>query len=254
MDLFERIDTEEKAYFLGFMYADGCIYYSEKARSYCTRLKLATKDRDILFRLSSLFSVFTLGEYKEDIVLRSYNKQLALNLISLGVLPDKSYSNKNNLKLPDIPKELRFHFIRGFWDGDGCIYKRSEYGLDICVVNTSEVFLESLAKFLNNNEIECLINGYNGINENLYRLRITKQRACLVFKEKVYKDATIYLERKYNKIINYNPPSIKSRRSAAMKKRLAQKKSDELLEISQEEWEAISSQAKGTPLEGSETT
>lgn len=114
---FESIDTEDKAYFLGFLYADGSIVTNKRNSLY---LKIHPKDEHILKDFIKCID----GEMKiwkqknRDIcqILIS-GKKIIQDLIRHGLHQNKTFS----LKYPDIPIELERHFIRGYFDGDGCI-------------------------------------------------------------------------------------------------------------------------------------
>ena len=117
---FENIDSEDKAYFLGFIYADGCIRYDEKRSIYNTLIKIHSKDEHILHSLIECVD----GDLKiikvknRDIVQLSLTgKKLSKDLINIGLHQNKTFT----LKYPEINPELERHFLRGYFDGDGCI-------------------------------------------------------------------------------------------------------------------------------------
>ena len=117
--IFDNIDSEEKAYWLGFIYADG--YISSRDNTF--ELSLALKDKEHLDK----FNVFMQHE-NNNIKMDSFrcrwsvvNKHLWETLNNYGCTPRKSLT----LKFPDISifssKSLVRHFIRGYIDGDGSI-------------------------------------------------------------------------------------------------------------------------------------
>jgi len=119
-DFFESIDTEEKVYWLGFLYADG--YISERQVS----IDLAKKDMGHLEKLAASVeysgSIHKYGgsiyNYRDSVRLCLCSKQMANDLARLGCTQAKSL----DLKFPSfIPSELEYHFIRGLFDGDGSI-------------------------------------------------------------------------------------------------------------------------------------
>jgi len=131
-DFFEIIDNEEKAYWLGFLYADGSIriYRAKDNRNdrYYSRstLELGLASRDIKhlekFRSAVAPENPILYQYNEDlnetrrIIINSH--KLCADLVDKGCIPNKTLS----LTFPDsliLPDELTRHFIRGFFDGDG---------------------------------------------------------------------------------------------------------------------------------------
>jgi hypothetical protein len=119
-DFFERIDNEEKAYFLGFLFADGCVINNVEKYRYQVTLKLHTKDRHIL----ESFIVSVNGEMpiwkhgqREMVEIHFSGKKMVNDLINLGVTSNKTFT----LQYPIIDETLERHFLRGYFDGDGCI-------------------------------------------------------------------------------------------------------------------------------------
>lgn len=128
-DYFEKIDTEWKAYWLGFLYADGCNDFS----NCCVRLKLQKSDIDLLQKFKkSLQSTAPIKTFwakerviqnrridpKENCEIIICCKKMCEDLIKHGCVPNKTYS----LQFPSfdvVPENLFRHFIRGFLDGDG---------------------------------------------------------------------------------------------------------------------------------------
>jgi hypothetical protein len=127
-DYFESIDTKEKAYWLGFMYADGVVQEKHQKRGgvgYRAKIILGIKDEDQVDRFikcvgadakRKIFSTDLRGRHFVGIQL--YNKIFAGHLINQGCIPKKSFV----ITLPDFnDAELDLAFFLGFFDGDGCI-------------------------------------------------------------------------------------------------------------------------------------
>ena len=128
-DYFEKIDSPDKAYWLGFLYADGGIKAGEQ---WTVRINLKATDEDHLKKfLKAIQSTKNTikqttkkdneKEYKGVYVCIS-DKKMVEDLIDKGCTPRKSYT----LTFPDesqVPKHLLNHFIRGYFDGDGSISK-----------------------------------------------------------------------------------------------------------------------------------
>jgi len=118
--IFEIIDTEEKAYWFGFMCADGY-----NSIDNCIEFKLSIIDYDHLDKFCK-FIKYT-GNIKTGVAsdkafcrVSFRNKKISKDLRNLGCLSPKSLS----LKFPtykEVPKDLMRHFIRGYIDGDGYI-------------------------------------------------------------------------------------------------------------------------------------
>lgn len=121
---FEKIDTEEKAYILGFIYSDGCIYVHPN--TWALTFSQLEHDKDILLRIKKeMKSDYPLLEQKQEngkkvIKFYAYSKKIFDDLVKLGVTPRKSLT----LKFPKsiMNDNLMRHFIRGYFDGDGCVW------------------------------------------------------------------------------------------------------------------------------------
>lgn len=127
-NFFNTIDTEEKAYILGFLYADGCNTYDKSKCKYIISIAQLEQDIDILnkilFSLHSNYKLYKIVQsennkikYKVEIA----SKRMSLDLIKVGCSPRKTFT----ITFPDenlyFKKNLYPHFIRGYFDGDGCI-------------------------------------------------------------------------------------------------------------------------------------
>jgi len=202
-NIFDTIDTEEKAYWLGFIFADG--YISSRDNQF--EISLTVDDKSHLDKFN------TFMEYKGDNVKvgnikcnnKTFkrcrwgvtNKHLWNTLNNIGCTPKKSLS----LKFPDLniftEKWLVLPFIRGYFDGDGCIsLMHPELALKVLsasIVGTSEMLNPIKDLFFNNN----LIKNHDN-NDITYTYRLTQKQAY-IFLSIIYYNASIYLDRKYNK-------------------------------------------------------
>jgi len=119
---FENIDTEEKAYWLGFIYADGCISNNR------LQFDLSWKDNDHLAKLACSLGTDTPVKFKkrenhEKAFFRVVSRKLINDLKRLGLTERKSFT----IKFPSedlVAKEYQHHFIRGYVDGDGSFIVR----------------------------------------------------------------------------------------------------------------------------------
>jgi predicted DNA-binding protein YlxM (UPF0122 family) len=135
-NFFDVINTDEKAYFLGFLYADGNV----KTNKNMVVLALKESDREILERLNKLIHIDKplyldknkRGGNRENIVgIRICNKNITNKLIQYGCHPNKTFT----LSFPNfLDKKLYNSFIRGYFDGDGYIgmirdSRKDKYGV-----------------------------------------------------------------------------------------------------------------------------
>lgn len=189
--VFDIIDTEEKAYWLGFLYADGCVTNnSVEFGVILSDYEIMQKYRRFL-KLTSDASIKTSNNVCR---VRIHNKHFAEALINKGCVPRKSLI----LKFPTediVDKSLIKHFIRGYCDGDGCLrfYKnhKSVWVCDLTFCGTKEL-LEDINKELN------VPGGYlqKTTNNNTYHLCYRCVSARKVARI-LYENANIYLNRKY---------------------------------------------------------
>ena len=189
-DYFEKIDTEEKAYFLGLLFADGNVYEPRHR----VQITLINEDDYILQKLSSCIN------YKGKMYIdkKKYTKlilnslKMCQDLIKLGCIPKKSLT----LQFPtNVPKELLHHFIRGYFDGDGHVSKRSNcFNVNF---TSSENFINKFIDILNNLNIEHtgIKKRYKNKEKSACQVYIKASSARLFF-DYIYKDSTIYLTRK----------------------------------------------------------
>lgn len=120
---FEKIDSKEKAYFLGLLFTDGGVSL-DKERSPMIQLQLKSSDVDILQKLRTELNVHSSIRYdkrknKETAILLFRNQKIANDLKQYGIIPNKTYETKH---LPQVPNEFESDFLRGCLDGDGSIY------------------------------------------------------------------------------------------------------------------------------------
>lgn len=226
---FNKIDTEDKAYFLGLFYADGYVA-SNKAHSPYSGICLSGDDELEILSKFKLFCKFTgpillkkklKNKYKQPYTICIINKEFRNNLIKNGCVPNKSLV----LKFPTfeiIPKNLFHHFLRGFWDGDGSITfyeKKSEISTSaLTSVDFARGFINFIKKEIN------IKFGYYKRNKSI-DLRISGKTNAIKFLLYIYKDANIFLKRKrncFNNFINYfiknskNENFLKNKRKCAL--------------------------------------
>ena len=119
-DYFNKIDSEDKAYFLGLLYADGYNYTAGKNKHFS--LSLVDTDVLILFKkaINSKHSIYKIKlqneRYTQQYRLQINSKKLCERLTQLGCIQNKgkvlTFPSNDNL-----PQELIPHFIRGYFDG-----------------------------------------------------------------------------------------------------------------------------------------
>lgn len=219
---FKNIDTEEKAYFLGFAFGDGCNTYSKGYKFTMASIK---EDKEIFIKFGKIFPFFKVCKYPSKpkvIFLECYEKDFVIDLIKLGLLQNKKLQDlQNNFKIPDIEDRFLNHFIRGFFDADGCVYIPSRYrsrnNIKIEIGLGTENFCLQIKQLLEDNNIKLqYIVRSKKANNNKYYNSYTLMSSCrgksLKFAEFIYKNSTIFLKRKYEKFYKYEKSKLQLRR------------------------------------------
>lgn len=206
---FQEIDNEAKAYFLGLLYADG---YNDSKRSRVV-LSLLDIDKEIIeiFKKEIQYDgpiSFSNRKKKNPIWNNAYSisvcsNRLCKDLINLGCFNKKTLI----LNFPtneQVPNHLLRHFIRGYFDGDGCVglYAKRKSS-SISIVSTLNFCLRLKEIIINNLDIKPLISSpkhcllrNNNITKNL---NFGGNVQVKNFLDWIYKDSTVFLKRKYLK-------------------------------------------------------
>ena len=198
--IFDNIDTEEKAYWLGFFYADGNVHSTINSVSFT--LKGSDYNHLVKFcnfihyqKQPRLSTIKSNGKEYSICKISVCDKHLKQRLIELGCPPNKSLI----LKFPDInifsDKNLVYHFIRGYVDGDGCLTFSKNGRLGLNIVGTKEM-LEGIISIFPDNFRS--VRKIKRLKTNVYTIGNCGHNADIVC-NKLYKDALIYLDRKYNR-------------------------------------------------------
>ena len=132
-EYFSDINTQEKAYWLGFIWADGSIGKTAPRCSGPNRFTLAQVETEA----NHLQAFIEAIECSYTPVLKDLDRPLGKRTLALDVnsrpfcmaLENLGYGTKEHrTDIPPMPRELLHHFIRGYFDGDGClsIYKQND--------------------------------------------------------------------------------------------------------------------------------
>lgn len=198
---FDVIDTEEKAYWLGFFLADASVSNNSNTIS----IGLSIRDYDHLHRLKKSLKItrpireFISSNGYKSCIISFYSQNIKEKLISYNVIPNKKKYGKHPFLL--LNNDLIKHYVRGFFDGDGCVSEsiRKEtgtkrYAIEIASCQEMLVFIK---KFLADNNIEV-----SDIREHMsiYEIRTSNNLEIIKFFNLIYKDANIYLPRKYERL------------------------------------------------------
>lgn len=201
--LFNPIDSENAAYILGFIYADGCIYDNK------INIRLNSKDENILQSICNIIypnqnRPLYRGITKEG---HSYTGLLISNKAMVKLFKNYGCHEKKSLtiKFPtNLPTEVISHFLRGYFDGDGCINIRKNKQSSSINIIASHEFCKYLSIYLS----EKLKINARHINHSFCSsisvVKIDGHRQVKKFLDYIYKDASIYLIRKYERYLELN--------------------------------------------------
>lgn len=187
--------SEEMAYILGFIAADGNI----NKLKYKLGIKLSIKDEQHLIKIRNILApkqplrYYINKKNKKYVSLEISSKYMCSSLIKLGIVPKKSLI----LKFPTVPEQFIKDFIRGDFDGDGCISKDSNSGYwQMNFLGTYDL-LTSISQHINKNTNS----GHRLprlLKSNIHIIKYAMYDSIKLCNY-MYKDATIYLDRKYEK-------------------------------------------------------
>ena len=225
---FDKIDSPDKAYWLGFIWADGYIAKRTRTQNSHTRieynLKLAIKEGDashIQKFLDCIDSNYPVHLYRST----GFNREnwmearafiTNLHMCSLlyegyGIIPGR-YDISLILRI--LPKEYEKYFILGVFDVDGSfVAYQGHYGDKMNVAFGGS---ESLLRFIENhlvvNNVISKADTVSGLRklhqrhegrDGVWRtLNFAGKPQCMKIINYLYQDTPIYLERKYQKYLN----------------------------------------------------
>ena len=197
---FNKIDTEEKAYWLGFLYADGCVH----SNNYEISVNITDKEHIEKFKAAIKAFNHNITEIQDKRFQNAKtlyqfsikDKQLHQDLIKWGCIPQKSLLIN---KIPNIPRDYVSHFLRGYFDGDGSLhYLRGTNNYRISFVGTKD-FLNDIQK-----ELQTNVSLQSNIAGKAYVLQIAGRRQIERILKYLYNNSkeNNRLNRKYQKYLD----------------------------------------------------
>lgn len=197
--LFKNINNEIEAYTLGLITSDGNV-----DRSGTIRIFLTESDKYVLEEINSRLlngtgnlSVDKKQNARDVARLGFCGEVICKNLAQYDIVPNKSEFLTN---ICILSEELMHHYIRGLFDGDGIASKSGQY-VRIGFCAKRKEFVESYQSFL----CETLFMRKNKIfnTGGCFQCSWGARSDIEKFYNYIYKDATIFLGRKKNKIYTY---------------------------------------------------
>lgn len=214
-EYFEKIDTEEKAYFLGLLYADGCLCPNHNS----VKLFLKYDDVEILEKFKTSIgsdkpliyikaaevkgfknSIENRGVRKPQWGMCVTNEKFRKNCENKGLTTRKSLT----LKFPteeQVPKELMRHFIRGYFDGDGTINLPGKSKSDRFAIISTYDFCKTLKEIIERElSINVIISNYiNKVSPITKYASVYGRMQLIKLYDYLYKDSTVFFKRKYDR-------------------------------------------------------
>lgn len=203
---FQIIDTEEKAYFLGLLFADGYIETNNKSfelglsgeeeYSLLERFKQAINYNGKIAKRKKIKP-----SHKQSYRISITSDQFCKNLIDKGCVNNKSLI----LQFPepnDVPFVLMNHFLRGYLDGDGSISFKTDKSLSVGIVTSTSFangFRDYLGKYMG---VSCGVYLNKNNNELSSEIKIEGLNA-MKFLNILYENSSIYLKRKHENFLKY---------------------------------------------------
>lgn len=206
-DFFKDIQTEDQAYWCGFIMADGNV--TEYANNSCElSIKLQARDGDHLKKFNKAINgnvpvkyfdtdckILNYRTMYRQAQIRLYSERILHDLANYGVIPNKSLIKQ----FPDnIPEHLIFHYIRGYFDGNGTIACSNDKYIKCLFTTGSYDFACGLKKKLNEYGI---LSGKitQSKNNQCFRIQISGIINVDRFLHFLYSNSSICLDRKFNK-------------------------------------------------------
>lgn len=219
---FEEIDAPDKAYWLGFIYADGWISSHKRSSTtsssncgdnYELGIELQRTDEYHLQTFNeALGGVHTIKQLDhnrvildnkapsvtQSSVLRIYSKHIVEDLLRHGI----DYRKSNTNSIPKVSDELFPDFLRGYIDGDGCLYVDQKNHMFVHITSANKDGLEYL---------QCRLRELYDIDTRIYKHGENTHRLMCFAKDDVrrlldviyYAQTQVRLKRKYEIYQNY---------------------------------------------------
>lgn len=203
--IFEKINTKEKSYWLGFLYADG---HNTEGKLWRVMLNLQNRDVDQVMKFRNFIypnkdKPLYFTKNGKVVSLSVTNKNISQNLTKLGMVNRKSLT----IDFPTnsiVPKHLILYFIQGIFDGDGSVSLTK-------TTKTPCACLDFCGSLKLIKKLKDVIKEETGINFGFKKRKYTNfigvtyikgNDKVLKFLNWLYKDSRFILKRKYQKYLD----------------------------------------------------
>ena len=198
---FDNIDTPNKAYILGILYADGCNRPSEKKIT----IELQIDDYDLLSQINEEFhntrplriygSFNQQNRTKDTCRIVLFSEHLSSRATELNLVPNKSLT----LDFPYwMDKDLIPYMLRGYIDGDGWI---QQYRIGFM---STDKFCNGVKQYMNSIGLDCHIRDMKRhYNEHTKTCDISNRKNIIPLTEMMFSGGDVFMKRKVDKYIKY---------------------------------------------------
>lgn len=210
---FFEIWGEEMAYVLGYIYADGSLEDASYLRGKYLTITSAERNNILKIKrwLASDHKIVkrppTTLNGKDIFTIRIGSKKIYNDLYGIGLYPNKSLT----IGFPEIPQNYLPHFIRGYFDGDGCVYFEKSRG------SKNQIISKRLRVIFTSGSKKFLIGLLDALREKLdlkqskvyrgnksFQLSFSTEDSLKIFKFLfVGAHKPIFLERKFKNFLSY---------------------------------------------------
>ena len=193
-NFFNEIDTEEKAYWLGYVLADGCvhqrtltIYIKGSDKKHLAKFLKDIQSEHPIYKSNKKYIYKGEVKISNGYEINVTSVILIKDLIKLGITPNKTLT----VKIPKVREDLRKHMWRGIFDGDGSISSDLH---NIQMHGTKEVIIE-FCNILK--KLGCKYRYVPRKDINHAEFQMCGERNTVKALTYLYKNSTIYLDRKF---------------------------------------------------------
>lgn len=193
-DYFKKIDNENKAYLLGYITADGSV------TGKVLRLECVERDRELIdFAVKEICPTAKVSVSERE----GRNNTVYSYLGSVDIVNDlKKYhvikgKQGANLPMPELDSDLIRHFVRGYFDGDGTVYRRGNRpSVSFCA---DEIFANQLSELFGEIGIRSSVIDMRKYGSNIFHVRVDNNASTYRLFSYMYDASNFKLDRKYKK-------------------------------------------------------
>ena len=220
-EFFDTIDSQEKAYLLGFFIADGCINKTTNKSNGRFGIAQSEDDKEIVEAFKQYLNIpseIQVVNNQNGVKHRKIQYRIRWTSVHMKQILEEKYNITSNKTLDSefefpidlIPKTLQGHFVRGFIDGDGYMGNNGqECNFSVSIVGTSIKLITLLGDLVSNaTNMSYKLYKTHGKTCNYYNLRWScdhkdKLNKIIKLRDYLYNNATIFLKRKKEQIDHY---------------------------------------------------